>query len=94
MKDHVMSQHASTRAQQRAIPPLIIDWLVEYGSSRRDKTGAEIRYFDHAARKSLGRNVGHQVVDLLGSLLDTYAVVSTEGTVITVGHRFKRTRRH
>lgn len=94
MNDHVMSEHASARAQQRSIPPLIIDWLIEYGSSSRDKRGAEVRYFDHAARRTLSRNFGHQIVDRLGPLMDAYVVVSTAGTIITLGHRFKRIPRH
>ncbi|MEY6431237.1 hypothetical protein ABC977_02315 [Thioalkalicoccus limnaeus] len=93
MKDAAMSKHASARAQQRAIPPLIVDWLFAYGASRADHSGAEILYFDHAARRRIGRTVGQQIVDRLGALLDTYAVVSPEGTVITVGHRLKRLAR-
>lgn len=90
MKDAAMSKHAVTRTHQRAIPPLIVDWLIAYGASRKDKTGAEILYFDHTARRVIGKNVGQQIIDRLGGLMDTYAVVSPEGTVITVGHRFKR----
>lgn len=42
----------------------------------------------------LSRAVGHKVVDLLGQLLDMYAVMSNDGVVITIGHRFKRINRH
>ena len=66
-----MTQHAAIRQQQRGIPPLIMEWLSQYGACRHDHRGAEI-------------------VSRLSALLDTYAVVSDAGTVITVGHRFKR----
>lgn len=89
-----MSKHAEIRAQQRSISPLILDWLLSYGAAQFDRRGAEIRYFDHAARRRLGREFGKQVVDRLGALLDTYAVVGANGTVVTTGHRFKRVNRH
>lgn len=94
MNEQLLTRHAKTRSQQRAIPPLILDWLEAYGATEVDHRGAEIRYFDHRARRRLGKVVGHQVVDLLGRLLDTYAVVGESGAVITVGHRAKRINRH
>jgi hypothetical protein len=94
MKDKLFADHAQVRAQQRGVPPLILDWLITYGSAQPDQRGAEIRYFDHAARRRLSKAVGHKVVDLLGQLLHMYAVMSNDGVVITTGHRFKRISRH
>ncbi len=85
-----MSHHAATRQQQRGIPPLIMEWLSNYGACRHDHRGAEVRYFDKQSRKALARDVGEEIVNRLSALLDTYAVISDSGTVITVGHRFKR----
>lgn len=94
MHDHQLTHHARARAQQRVVPPLILDWLIAYGATAVDNRGAEVRYFDHAARRRLGKVFGQQVVDLLGRLLDTYAVVAESGSVITTGHRLKRINRH
>lgn len=94
MNDKLFTDHAQVRAQQRGVPPLILEWLMTYGSTQADQRGGEIRYFDHAARRRLSRAVGHKVVDLLGQLLDMYAVMSNDGAVITTGHRFKRICRH
>jgi len=94
MNSKLFTDHAQIRAQQRGVPPLILEWLITYGSAEPDQRGAEIRYFDHAARRRLSRAVGHKVVDLLGKLLDMYAVMSNDGVVITTGHRFKRISRH
>jgi len=89
-----MTKHADTRQQQRGIPPLILEWLTSYGTTHHDHHGAEIRYFDKHSRKELARAVGEEVVSRLSALLDTYAVVSGSGTIVTVGHRFKRVKGH
>lgn len=88
-----MSRHARVRQQQRRIPPLIIEWLLVYGSHEHDGHGATIRYFDRAARTRLGRAIGMEMVDRLGDLCDSYVVVGTDGIVITTGHRYRRIRR-
>uniref|UniRef100_Q47GB6 DUF4258 domain-containing protein n=1 Tax=Dechloromonas aromatica (strain RCB) TaxID=159087 RepID=Q47GB6_DECAR len=85
-----MTLHAAARQQQRGIPPLIMEWLSTYGACRHDHRGVEILYFDKQSRKALARDVGEEIVSRLSALLDTYAVVSDSGSVITVGHRFKR----
>ena len=92
--NHQMTRHATARAQQRGLPPLIVDWLETYGARARDRGGAEIVYFDKASRRNLEREVGSQVVERLRSLLDAYLVQGDDGTVITLGWRFKRVPRH
>lgn len=87
-----LSCHAKTRSQQRGIPPLIQEWLQVYGAEVQTH-GATKRYFDRAARKRLAAEVGHQVIDRLGPLLNTYLVETTE-VVVTVGVRTKRLKRH
>lgn len=88
-----MSRHARARQQQRRIPPLIIEWLLAYGSHEHDGHGAIVCYFDRAARTRLGRAIGLEVVERLGDLCDSYVVVGTDGIVITTGHRYRRIRR-
>jgi hypothetical protein len=85
------TQHAQVRCQQRGIPPVICEWLFEYGS-QMESHGATKRFFDHEARKRLAAAVGPQVVDRLGSLLNVYLVESDE-RVITAGHRTRRIKR-
>ena len=94
MKGPLLTGHAQARVQQRGIPPLILEWLLAYGATKADHRGAEIRYFDRQSRRRLGNAVGHQVVDRLSGLLDTYVVVAENGAVITAGHRTKRINRH
>ncbi len=85
------SRHGQRRAAQRAIPPLAIQWLLDYGR-RFHSGGAEIVFFDKPGRRRLARDVGSLPLRRLGSLLDTYVVVA-DGEIITVGHRTRRVRR-
>ena len=87
-----MTSHARTRQSQRAVPPLIVDWLDRYGTREADGRGAEIVYFNKQSKRTLERDAGKRVVDLLGLYFDAYLVVEDE-KVITVGHRYKRVRR-
>lgn len=89
-----LTRHGMVRAQQRAIPHQIIEWLQAYGAEEYDHHGGCIRYFDHSARRRLAKEVGKKVVSHLGALLNTYAVLSLDGEVITLGHRQKRIKHH
>jgi hypothetical protein len=86
-----MSHHAVTRCQQRAIPPLVIQWLEEYGDERFDHHGAVILYFSKKSIRRLERAIGRRPVAKLKEYLNCYAVVSN-GTVVTAGKRLKRIR--
>lgn len=88
-----LSKHASDRCQQRSVPPVIVEWLLDFGSVEHDHRGAEIRFFDERSRKRLASEVGEAVVSKLADLLDAYLVVKDE-TVLTVGYRFKRINHH
>jgi hypothetical protein len=88
-----LSKHAQKRAQQRAIPPMLIDLLIQFGSSERSGTGVSRMYFDKPSRKRVKVYAG-----ILGTLLDehldVYAVVTDDLKVITTGHRTQRIRNH
>ena len=92
MTEH-MTDHARMRAKQRAVPRLIVEWRDPYGAACHDGRGATIRYYDQRSRKALAREVGREIVDRLGALLDTYLVLGGDGAVITAGHRYKRIKR-
>ena len=83
-----LSEHASVRARQRAVPPLIREWLLAYGAEVH-AGGATKRYFNHDARRRLAAAVGHQVVSRMGNLLNHY-LVEGDAKVVTVGVRTKR----
>lgn len=87
-----LTHHAQVRCQQRGIPPLIRQWLQDYGSEVQAR-GATKRFFDRDAKRRLAAAVGAQVVDRLGSLLNIY-LVEDRGTVVTAAVRTRRIKRH
>jgi len=93
--DHAarLSAHSRSRSQQRAIPRLAVDLLLDYGCRVRSR-GADVVFFDKPAlkrlRRALGGNRGLQIVE---RWLNSYAVVADDGLLITVGHRTCRVRR-
>jgi hypothetical protein len=86
-----VSRHAKVRCQQRNIPPLIINWLLTYGAEQRSH-GATKRFFDREARKRLAAEVGSEVLNRLGDLLNVYIVEGDE-RIVTAAIRTRRIRR-
>lgn len=86
-----MTLHAAKRCQQRGVPKMVIDLLLEFGCRQHDGLGAEICYFDKKAKKRLQTYAG-ELAEKLGSKLDTYVVVNGD-QIITTGPRFKRINR-
>ena len=86
-----LTHHAVIRCQQRSIPPLICDWLLRYGTEVQSH-GATKRFFDREAKRKLAADVGAQVVDRMGDLLNLYLVEANE-RVITAGVRTRRIKR-
>ncbi len=76
--------HAHVRAQQRCIPPLVMQWLLEYGA-RSSSFGAVKVQFDKRSRRELAQDVGQPIVKQLGRFLNTSLVVDpVDDRVITV----------
>lgn len=84
--------HAHIRSQQRGIPPLVVDLLLQFGRREHDHRGAEIVYFDRHSRKRIESYAGG-LISKLSEHLDSYAVVAN-GEIITVGSRLKRINRN
>lgn len=87
---NTLTNHAQKRCQQRGIPPLIVDWLLDYGTPVYNH-GAEVFYFDKRSRKAIRRQAGKQVLSALERYMDAYLVFRA-GQVLTVGHRYKSVR--
>ncbi len=88
-----MSYHAISRSQQRAIPPMVIDLLAQFGKSEPAGDGTSLVFFDKSARRKVKAYAG-PLASLLDSHLDVYAVFAANETLVTVGHRYERIRRH
>ncbi len=85
--------HATARAQQRGIPPLVLDWLIRYGDSEWDHHGSQVKYFTRRSRRRVESAVGSEITRRLHEYLDCYAVVGLDGSLVTCGHRYKRLHR-
>ena len=69
-------------------------WLSQDGEEEYDGHGGILRYFSHASRRALEREVGRGPLGKLNEYLDAYKVESSrDGSTITVGHRTKRIKR-
>ena len=88
----MMTQHAETRMQQRGIPPLIRDWLFDFGEQAYDGHGAIVLYFSKKSRRRLEQTMGREPIRRMSEWMKSYAVVSTEGRLITIGSRWKRVK--
>lgn len=77
-----MTRHAKVRSQQRAIPPLILEWLLEYGH-RAQAQGCERVTFDREARRELEGRYGKRAVSMLSKYMSVAAIVAEDETVVT-----------
>lgn len=88
-----MTKHAQICSQQRCIPPLVLDLLLQFGATESAGDGANKVFFDKPARRRVQAYAG-ALAPLLNEHLDFYAVVGKNDQVITVGHRLERILRH
>jgi hypothetical protein len=88
-----MTQHAAKRSQQRAIPPMLIDLLLQFGTSQPAGTGVSKMYFDKAARQRVKKYAG-TLAGILNDHLNVYLVVDAQDRVITTAHITERIRRN
>lgn len=87
------SQHANQRAQQRAIPPLVVDLLLQFGSPQRCD-GANRLSFDKKATKRLRHHLGgDRGLRVVERWLNVYAVIGDNGNIVTIAHKSSRFRR-
>lgn len=73
-----LTTHARARMQQRGIRPEMLAALLDYGREIHVNGGCDLLFFDRRARARLAK-AGN-----------SYAIVGSDGLVITVGHRFRR----
>jgi len=81
------TRHADTRSQQRGIPPLVSQWLEQYGREEYDGRGGVRLYFDKRSIRAMERDFGREPVRRMESYLHSFKILSTrDGTTITIGH--------
>ena len=93
MENISTSRHAAVRMQQRSIPALVVDLLMEFGASQTAGDGTTKFFFDKTARKRLKTYAG-PLASVLAHHLDVYVVVADDQKLVTAAHRIDRIRRH
>lgn len=91
------TNHANIRSQQRGIPPLVSDWLLDFGDEIYDGHGGVVRYFTPKSVRKVEKAVGREPVRRMSEFLRCYLVQSSyDGTVLTIGkrHNNKHLPRH
>ena len=88
--DSILTPHARARMQQRGIRAETVEALLDFGRVRYLREGGrEVVFFDKKAKSRLARaNPG--AARESQKLTRTYAIMGSNGVVITVGHRFRR----
>jgi hypothetical protein len=86
------TEHARARMQQRGISPAAIEILLSYGRSSHDHRGCEVVYFDKPARERLAKH-NPAAAREAERFSRAYAVLGSNGVVVTVGHRYRRLKR-
>lgn len=84
------SSHGNSRMKQRGIPPLIVQWLDDFGEEVYDKHGAVVKFFNKKSIRNLERYFGSSALRRLNEWMKAYAVFSSDGYLITVGFRTKK----
>ena len=88
----MISNHASERIQQRAIPVLAIEMFERYASAIRHD-GHEVLFMDKEARKRIASAFGgRRACRVLEPWLNSYLRMEN-GVIITVAHRTERLKR-
>jgi len=84
----ITTTHAARRAQQRGIPPLVMNWLLDYGEQTFDGHGGVVRYFSSRSIRQLEREIGRTPLRRMSEFLRCFLVESSiDGCVITIGKR-------
>ena len=91
LREAGFTAHAAARAQQRNVPPAIVELIERFGTCKRS-SGADRMYFDKAARQRLIQHFGKQGQSPILRWLNVYVVIADDGAVVTVGHRTKHFR--
>ena len=89
----ILTGHARARMQQRGIGAAALEALLDFGKVEHVAGGCEIVYFDKAARARLAKQSPCLARDT-DRLTRTYAVLGSDGAVVTVGRRYRRVRHH
>ena len=88
-----MTTHAPERARQRGIDISIFECLLRHGREEHDHRGAVVVVIDRNAVERVRWFEDAATSRAAEDAREVYAVVGSEGQVLTTGHRFRRVAR-
>ena len=86
------SNHMVVRSQQRGIKEEIVDVLIDFGDPSHTRGGTISYCMNKKSRKRARAELGGAKYRELERWMGCYAVVSPEGTVITLARRLQHRR--
>ena len=89
-----VSHHAQIRMQQRAITADMLESLLDFGQVKFNGQGTELLTFPKKVVKHLKKELNHKVFMKIERHLNLYAIMSSDGELITTGYRTKRLKGH
>jgi hypothetical protein len=89
-----VSHHAKIRMQQRAISEEMLESLLDFGQVKFNGQGTEILTFPKRVIKNLKKELDHKMFMRIERHLNLYAIMSSDGELITTGYRTKRLKGH
>jgi hypothetical protein len=87
-----LTKHAHTRMQQRGISSSVVNLLYTYGRDVERGKREALLYFDKTARDMIQKALPREEYAQIDKKLNAYMVVASDGSVVTVGHRYKEIR--
>ena len=82
-----MTHHARVRSQQRSIPSVVRDALVDFGERRRAGQGAESVFFTKKSWKRLEAYMGSDISKAFEKYRNCYLIEAHDGAVVTEAYR-------
>ena len=89
----LLTTHAGVRAQQRGVDRSVLACLLQYGKHEHDHMGCEVVTFDDGILDEVARRESRALSIRVAAARSLYAVVDSNGKVVTTGHRFRRVLR-
>ena len=88
-----MTKHAGIRVQQRGVNRDVLECLLTHGRHEPDHKGCHVVTFDGRALDNLSRFEPKELNARAVGARNLYAVVDSNGVVVTAGYRFRRVPR-
>ena len=87
ISDYVFTQHAKERSVERTIPPMIVEFIIEFGDSIDAGDGARKYILTKRSMRELRQRAGREITKALDFYRSRYAYVVANGNrILTVAY--------